>query len=188
MAVARILRVHTEERAWRIGAAGEEADAEQLAKLDSAWRVIHAVPVGTKGSDIDHIVIGPPGVFTVNAKNHPHGKVWVGGNTLIVNGQRTFYVRNSRHEAARAARLLTAAAGRRVQVKAIIAIVGDQRGITVKEQPRDGEVHVVARKKITKYLTSLPPRLSPDEVDALHILACRSTTWQPPQRGHAPAK
>jgi hypothetical protein len=57
--------------------------------------------------------------------------------------------------------------------------MGAQRGFTVKEQPRDGAVHVVTRKKITDYLRSLPVKLDPATVDALHTLACRSTTWQP---------
>jgi hypothetical protein len=51
--LARILNVHTEERAWRIGADGEEKVAAQLAKLakkDQRWRFLHAVPVGDRGS------------------------------------------------------------------------------------------------------------------------------------------
>ena len=50
--LARLLRVHTDERAWRIGADGEEKVAAQLAKLikrDPRWRVLHAVPVGENG-------------------------------------------------------------------------------------------------------------------------------------------
>jgi hypothetical protein len=86
---ARALGVHTEERAWRIGAAGEEKVAAQLAKVakkDPRWRFLHAIPVGDRGSDIDHLVIGPGGVFTVNAKHHPRAKIWVGGDTFMVNG------------------------------------------------------------------------------------------------------
>src|SRR6185312_13324595 len=101
----RLLGVHTQERAWRIGADGEQAVASQLVRLGPAWRSIHSVPVGEQGADIDHIVIGPAGVFTINAKNHPNASVWVGADTFLVNGTRTWYVRNSRHEAARASRL-----------------------------------------------------------------------------------
>ncbi|MDP9431276.1 MAG: NERD domain-containing protein [Actinomycetota bacterium] len=49
----------TDERAWRIGADGEKAVAARLAELGDRWRVLHAVPVGERGSDIDHVVIGP---------------------------------------------------------------------------------------------------------------------------------
>jgi hypothetical protein len=53
--LGRLLNVHTDERAWRIGADGEEATGAQLEKLareDPRWRVFHAVPVGERGSDI----------------------------------------------------------------------------------------------------------------------------------------
>ena len=99
---ARVFGVHTDERAWRIGADGEEKVAAQLRKLlkkDPRWQVIHAIPVGTRGSDIDHLVIGPGGVFTINTKNHPDAKIWVGGDTFMVNGNRQPYIRNARHEA-----------------------------------------------------------------------------------------
>ena len=65
--VARVLGVHTDERAWRIGADGEEKVAARLAKLakkDPRWTFLHAIPVGENGSDIDHLVVGPGGVFT----------------------------------------------------------------------------------------------------------------------------
>jgi hypothetical protein len=81
---ARVFGIKTDERAWRIGADGEEKVAAQLRKViekDPRWQVIHVIEVGTPGSDIDHVVIGPGGVFTINTKNHPDSKVWVGGDT-----------------------------------------------------------------------------------------------------------
>ena len=176
---ARVLGVHTDERAWRIGADGEEAVAARLAKLGPEWRVLHAVPVGERGSDIDHVVIGPAGVFTINAKHHPGASVWVGGNTFMVNGHRQPYVRNSRHEAQRASRLLSAACGFPVTVTGLIAVMGAQEGYTVREQPPDGAVVVVTRREVGRWLrkrdTSL---LSPEQVEAVHDAARRSTTWQ----------
>ncbi|PTM85918.1 nuclease-related domain-containing protein [Dietzia psychralcaliphila] len=108
---ARLVDAKTDERAWRIGADGEQAVGEQLAALDARWRILHAVRVGERGADIDHVVIGPGGVFTVNSKNHPKAAVWVGGDTVMVNGSRVPYIRNSRHEAKRASRLLAEQVG-----------------------------------------------------------------------------
>jgi hypothetical protein len=174
---ARVLGVHTDERAWRIGADGEELVAAQLQRLGPAWKTLHAVPVGVRGSDIDHVVIGPGGVYTVNAKHHPGASVWVGGNTVLVNGSKTWYVRNSRHEAQRAAALLSARAGFPVHVTGLLALIGDRDKFTVKSQPPGGDVHVLTRRKVADWLSQRGTVLSPDQVTAVFEIARRSTTW-----------
>lgn len=175
--LARALGVHTEERAWRVGADGEEKVAAQLAKLvakDPRWRVLHAVPVGENGSDIDHVVIGPGGVFTLNAKHHPGGKVWVAGSTFMVNGQRLPYLRNSRHEAARAGRLLSAAAGLPVTAVGVVVLVGVV-DMTVKAAAEGAEI--VYRRRLVPWLRRQAETLQPDQVDRIFEAARRSTTW-----------
>jgi Nuclease-related domain len=52
------------------GAAGEEHVGSLLEELaDGDWRVIHDASLGR--GNVDHILIGPPGVFTVETKSHP---------------------------------------------------------------------------------------------------------------------
>lgn len=133
--LARVVGARTDERAWRIGADGEEAVAARLASLGAQWRVLHAVRVGERGADIDHVVIGPGGVFTLNAKHHPRAAVWVGGDTVMINGSRVPYVRNSRHEARRASRLLAEQVGFPVPVVGLIAVVGARRGSSTRSRP-----------------------------------------------------
>jgi hypothetical protein len=174
---ARMLGVHTEERAWRIGADGEELVAAQLARLGPAWKALHAVPVGDRGSDIDHVVIGPGGIYTINTKNHPGASVWVGGNTVMVNGSKTGYVRNSRFEAQRAAELLSARVGVRLHVTGLIAMICDREKFTVKSQPPGGDVHVLTRRKVADWLSHRGTVLSPEQVAAVFEVARRSTTW-----------
>jgi hypothetical protein len=104
--LARLAGVHTDKRAWRLGAVGEKRVGRQLECLmrgDPRWRCLHAVPVGRRGAGIDHLVIGPGGVFMLNVKHHPGARLWVAGDTFMVDGVRQPYVRNSRHEADRVA-------------------------------------------------------------------------------------
>lgn len=180
--VARVVGIHTNERAWRVGDNGEVAVAKQLARLDSRWRVLHSVPVGSGDSDIDHIVIGPAGVFTVNAKNHPNANVWVGGDSFMVNGKRRMYVHSSRYEARRASTLLSAKVGYPVPATGVIAVLGARGGFTIREQPRDGEVVVVARIEIARWFDRLPRVLSDDQVEEIYQAARRSTTWVEPKK------
>jgi hypothetical protein len=176
---ARAIGAKTDERNWRIGADAEVQVGRRLLKLPDGWQVLHAVPVGENGSDIDHIVIGPGGVFTINTKHHPDTNVWVFRDTIKVNGHNQPYVRNSRHEARRAARLLTAKACFDVDVRGLIAVMGAHRGFTVKEQPVDGTVVVVTRKTVTSYLKSMPAVLGAPSVDRIYGVARHLATWQP---------
>jgi Nuclease-related domain len=65
------------------GATGEEQVGALLDELAGReWRVIHDVNLGR--GNVDHILIGPAGVFTIETKSHP-GPVRVGrvhGRTL----------------------------------------------------------------------------------------------------------
>lgn len=176
--LARALGVHTDERAWRIGADDEEKVAAQLTKLqgkDPRWHLLHAVPVGENGSDIDHVVIGPGGVFTLNAKHHPGAKIWVAGTTFMVNGQRQPYIRNSAHEAKRAARLLTAACGLPVTATGVVVPVGAD-DVVIKTPP-DG-VHVVYRRALAQWLRQQPTVVPDADIARIFAAARRSTTWR----------
>lgn len=108
---------------WYRGVIGERRVAELLGHLDSSWTVLHSVPVGRGTSDIDHIVLGAAGVFTINTKYSPGKKVWVGGYGLYVDGFPQQYVRNSVSEAARASDFLSRATGMTVPVVGLIVFV-----------------------------------------------------------------
>jgi hypothetical protein len=168
-----------DEHPWSTGAEGEELVGRYLATLGPDWYTLHAVPVGDRGSDIDHVVIGPAGVFTVNDKNHPKAAVWVRGNTVKVNGFNGQYVRNSRFEAARAANLLTATAGFDVTVLGVVAFVGPELRLTVKEQPSDGCVVVIGGEDLVDYLHNLPAVLGTPSVERIYSRARHLATWQP---------
>ena len=150
--------------------------ARRLAQLPDGWRAIHAVPVGENGSDIDHVIIGPGGVFTLNTKNHSSSKVWVAKNSFLVNGQKQDYLDNSRYEAKRATKLLSAACTFNVPVTPVIVVMA--KSIKVKAKPEG--VEVVGRKQINKWLSSRPPALTPEMVDRIYHHARRDITWRPP--------
>ena len=60
------LRVTAGDGAYRKGGKGEVLVGKRLEKLSDEWRVLRSIPVGNKGTDIDHLVIGPGGVFSLN--------------------------------------------------------------------------------------------------------------------------
>lgn len=68
--------------AWAAGAEGERRVAAALSTLREAWTVLHdrLLRPGQSEANLDHVVIGPGGVFLVDAKNRG-GRVveWDGG-------------------------------------------------------------------------------------------------------------
>jgi hypothetical protein len=113
---------------------------------------------------------------SVHAKHHPGAKIWVGGDTLLVNGQRQPYVRNSRHEAARASRLLSAVCGFPVSVTGVVVLVRAE--IKVKVPPED--VHVLGWLRLAKWLRHQPSTLDEATIASIFDAARKSTTWQLP--------
>ncbi len=66
--------LHPDAWPWFAGAVGEMQVGRILAKLGEEWTVLHAVPVGEGRTDIDHVVIGPAGLFTINNEAPPRCK------------------------------------------------------------------------------------------------------------------
>lgn len=163
-----------ESRPWYLGALGELDVANRLGSLGDAWTVVHSVPIGTRGSDIDHVVVGAAGVFTINTKFHKDARVWVSSRKLLVNGQAKDHLRNSRYEATRTQKLLSTAAGMEVAVTGVIAIVGAKQ-ITIREQPAD--IAVLDAARLTRWLKKQKPRLDQAHTAALSALVRNAATW-----------
>ncbi|MEY9927504.1 hypothetical protein ABH926_002138 [Catenulispora sp. GP43] len=171
---AKILGIRTEATSWEVGAAGERRVGGRLDRLKGhGWNVLHSIPLKS-GADIDHIVIGPGGVFTVNTKHHPGARVTCKGDFVRVNGQLNHYVRNSRHEASAAARRLSSACGLPVGVAGVLAFVG-VHSLDVKEQPED--VFIVPGERLERVFLAAPQILSPDMHQRIYAVARRAELW-----------
>ena len=166
--------MNTPDRSWAQGADGEEVVGARLQQLEPlGWRALHAIPIGNRGSDIDHLLIGPGGVFTINTKNHDRSKVWVSDRVIMVNGQKTDHLRNSRYESERVSKILSRATPWSVPVTATIIILADT--YTVKRLPND--VLVIRRRDVPSHFKRLPAIYSDEAVDVIYEVARRSTTW-----------
>ncbi|WP_169053966.1 nuclease-related domain-containing protein [Agromyces sp. H66] len=164
-----------EAEPWYVGALGELEVARRLAGLGPEWYVLHSVPVGSGASDLDHVVIGPGGVFTINTKHHRGQNVWVGAKRILVNGQRTDHLRNAAYEGKRTSKLLSVSARMLVDVTPIIAIVGARR-MTVRERPYT--VAVLRDFELVGWLQRHPVTLTAEQVQQLASLAAQPATWK----------
>jgi len=93
LAFRRMDELEKERESMRIGAAGEKSVAHTLSKLPDEFRVVNDVP--TPAGNLDHVVVGPTGVFVIETKNW-RGMIGADGKgELTWNGKalKTAYVK-----------------------------------------------------------------------------------------------
>jgi hypothetical protein len=170
----RSLLVHrrTGELAARNEAHGRRPVGFVIGRLPDGWHVWHDIPVRDPGANIDHVVVGPAGTFTIDTKSLT-GKVWVGPASIRHNGHPTDFLRRSRGGSSRASRLLGAAVGRPVDVRGVVAILADDW--TIAGTPDD--VQVASPRGVRDWLLRLPVTLTPHEIVEIAVAASTPSTW-----------
>ena len=182
--LCRLLGIHPlgeESQAWYSGALGEITVGNQLARLGPDWTVLHSIPVGSGNSDIDHLVIGPAGVFTINTKNHQGKRIWVADRTLMVSGHKQTHIRNALHEAKRAGSLLSQAVGELVPVQGMIVIIKPKQ-LNIKENPAD--LVVLTDRQLLRWFKRRPTVLSFEQLALIKEIAELPQTWHTNPANH----
>lgn len=156
---------------WQTGAYGEQRTARTLGELPTGWAVLHDLP-GRGGTNVDHVVVGPPGVFVLDTKN-------IGSELNIENdwltvtrpdglpGYRTDKpARSTKGAAAELSRTLTQASIRG-WVHAVVVLWGDMP----QEHVRGDRVDWVSGTKLASWLVAQPNPRRPVDVDrVVHAL------------------
>ena len=128
--VAWILRPDPDPERWRRGAVGEAATAVLLTRLPRRFVVLHDLRVPGSRANVDHLVIGPTGVWVVDSKSYRarlrvrRGAAWAGEHQVPTAA--------AGWEAEQVSRLVG------VPVRAIVAVHGvglRRRGIVVNGVP-----------------------------------------------------
>lgn len=141
---------------------------------DDGWQALHDVPLGRQGTVVEHLLIGPGGIFTVTERRHPDCHVRAAARTLHVDGHAVSYLRDARLEASRVQGLLHSAGCAGVSVRAVLVITGDLER-DVQDPPQDALV--IARHEVPNVFRRLPERMDPARVSAVAQVARRRTTW-----------
>lgn len=161
-------------RALYRGAVGEIAVSDALAQLGPDWVVLDSVPVAKDGGDVNHVVIGPCGVYTIAVRNHAGSAIWVGGAVVLVDGERVPHIRDAEFEAVRAAQLLSDAVGFRIEVTPCLVVI-DPRSLTVARPPR--RVAILTPRELRPWLKGLAQVYPRDQLDQLGPAAQQRETW-----------
>jgi len=184
---AQAVGIRTEAGSFAVGARGEREVGRKLNRWAAGygWHVLHAVPLGQAGADIDHVVIASFGVVTVNTKA-TRTTVWVGEHGMAVGGKAVDYLRKSRTEARRASRLLTRATRIEVPVRSVIVFTGARRFSVRRGGPPDVAV-LASPRALRRWLRKQPAVLPHDQVSAVYQAARNPATWQSTRNRPSPA-
>jgi hypothetical protein len=100
------------EIAWRKGAEGEQAVGRKLDRIGPSTRALHDRLIPGSRANIDHILVTPAGVWTIDAKNYT-GRLEVRrrGTELWVNGRNRSKLLQQAARQTEVVRLALAAAG-----------------------------------------------------------------------------
>ncbi|MFI0741381.1 nuclease-related domain-containing protein [Streptomyces sp. NPDC021100] len=160
--------------AFYVGLAGEQRAGRELERLGvHGWRVLHGVPNG-RGGDIDHLLMGPGGVFSINTKRHPGAIVWVGDKVVKINGGPPQpYVAASESEAMRVQSVLQRYCGFAVPVEPMIVFVDIES--LVRSATRYA-VHIYQEREVSA-LGPLSGRLAPAQVEQVFEVARHRRVW-----------
>ncbi|MET9121520.1 nuclease-related domain-containing protein [Streptomyces sp. NPDC004528] len=172
--VSQLLRRPAEWDSWRKGLAGERRVGAELNRLERhGWRVLHSIPLADK-VDVDHLLIGPGGVFSINTKKHQKRAVWVGDDSVKVDhGKPAPYARKSRAEAKRVARVLEHYCGFPVPVEPVLVFVGVTDLNVVATQL---SVRVYKEREVAA-LAPLSGVLTAEQVERVYGVARHRQAW-----------
>jgi Nuclease-related domain len=154
---------------------GEIEVGATLDSLGAEWVVLHALPTATEGAEIDHLVIGPGGVFAIATKNFAGLDVLASERTFIAGGIRYPYIRNIEYEIGRLERMLSTAADRPVQISAILALI-TPKSLDVPDAHRD--VAIVRAADLVGWLRNRVHTVSSEDVTSIASVAAQLSSWQ----------
>lgn len=153
---------------WQQGAEGEKETAKVLRRLTrDGWTLVH--DIDRRWGNIDHVLIGPPGVFLLESKNLG-GILRVEQDVLKVRWhedpedgyEMASLGRRVRRDAADLSAALRRVGGPRVWVQPVVVLWGsfDQRSLECEG------VAWVRGKDLADILEARPVRMSRDQMDA----------------------
>jgi hypothetical protein len=145
----------------------EQRIGDELADLPAGWFLLSPSRITVLDGTIDgveHVVIGPGGVFLLRVEHRLAANVWVSEQAMTINGRTTNHLSEARFEARRAGRRLTKLCGFDVTVQSVLVLIG----ATIHTVSRPAEVHVRAQHDLHDWLCVQPVRLAAEAVAAIN--------------------
>ena len=166
---------HRAGSGWGRGADGQRATAAALSALPATCHFFHGLPIGRGGDEVDHLIIGPTGVWVVNS-SHWTGRVTVTPDGMLWRDHTaiTAEIEAMQERAAYARRTVGS------EVRAVLCVVGPS---LPEPHHRIAGVDVVGVDWLVALITAQATSLDRDQIDG-YVRAAAEWRVHPPDHRH----
>lgn len=158
---------------WKatLGIEGELQTAGMLSTLDHrGFKALHSIEL-SDAKDIDHLVIGPTGVFTINSKKTSYPVAVEDDGTVKVHGYRQNWLADAQRDARIVQRRLCECTGLELTVEGLVSVWNGDHPVEGFHQ------QIVPGDEIVEALTQHYPVLTAAAVDITYGIARLPRTW-----------
>ena len=166
-------------RQWFTDSRGEIEVGRILDMLPDDWAAFHSMPIGNRDTDVDHIIVGPAGLFTVTTKAHRGREVRVADRMIRIDGHKQVgYIPGAEREAIRVTELVKRRMADLPPVRPILALATPSR-IRVRIEAAPQQVAVLVASDLPGWLTKQDPVLTPEQCAQVTKMLDDPSLWPP---------
>ena len=169
--------------AWLRAAQAEMVVGDILARLPEGYSVHHSLPIRNTAFWIDHLVVGPGGIYALSSRTRWDRDLTGSVRTIRVGNHIVPYLRDARFESTQITQLLAGAMPATAVVKPMIVLVNPHK-IRLNRKP--DVVTVIDSPRLRRWLVGRPRQFSAEEQATLTGVIDDAATWHTPVRLAAP--
>ncbi|GEP25920.1 MULTISPECIES: nuclease-related domain-containing protein [Cryobacterium] len=169
--------------AWLRAVQAEMVVGEILARLPEGYSVFHSLPIRNTAFWVDHLIVGPGGIFALSSKTRWDHDLTGSVRTIPVGDHTMPYLRDARFESTQITALLAGAMPATAVVQPMIVLVNPHK-IRLNRKP--DVVTVIDSPRLRRWLVGRPRQFSAEQQATLTAVIDDPTTWHTPVRTSAP--
>ncbi|WP_241979689.1 nuclease-related domain-containing protein [Cryobacterium suzukii] len=163
------------ELSWLRAAQAEMIVGDILTRLPDDYTVYHSLPIRSTAFWVDHLVVGPGGVFSINAKTHWDRDLNGSPRSIPIGNHAMPYLRDARFESAQITALLAKVMPEAAVVEPLIVLVNPHK-ILLNRKPN--AVTVIDSPRLRRWIVARPRTFSPEQQAAVTALIDAPATWR----------
>ena len=169
--------------AWLRAAQAEMVVGDILARLPEGYSVYHSLPIRNTAFWVDHLVVGPGGIFALSSKTRWDRDLTGSARTIPIGDHTMPYLRDAQFESTQISALLAGAMPATAVVQPMIVLVNPNK---IRLNRKLDVVTVIDSPRLRRWLVGRPRQFSAEQQASLTAVIEDPTTWNTPVRTAAP--